>query len=103
MGTPMIFYLVSVAVSLYAAWLFSFRTYRMKYVNGDYRPTDERIVYPRVIYLLAFSVSFLPVVNTMIAVVFVIAAMVGRSCGYFCVKSWLLEEPGQKEKDDEKE
>ena len=43
MGTSTIFYLLSVLLSLYCAYLAAFRTYKMKYSLDTHKdePTDE--------------------------------------------------------------
>ena len=91
----MIFYLLSVLLSLYCAYLAAFRTYKMEYdlKTGEYEPTDERIVYPRFVYMLMVAVCFAPIANVVLCVVFMVASCVGRSTGDFYVKSWMLEKP----------
>ena len=99
MGTSTIFYLLSVLLSLYCAYLAAFRTYEMKFdaSKGDYVTTDERISYPRLIYILLIALSFAPIVNVMLCIVFFVLSLVGRSVGDFYVKSWLLDRPEDKE------
>ena len=98
MGTSMIFYLLSVLLSLYCAWLAAFRTYKMEYSVETHKdePTGERIVYPRIVYILMAAVCFAPVANAVLCVVFFVASLIGNLEGNFYVKSWLLEKPEDK-------
>jgi hypothetical protein len=100
MGTSTIFYLLSVLLSLYCAYLTAFRTYKMEFDTnkGDYVPTDERISYPRLVYILLIALSFAPFANVMLSIAFFVLSFAGRNVGDFYVKSWLLERPEEKEK-----
>lgn len=100
MGTSMIFYLLSVLLSVYCAYLVAFRMYKMKYSEetDEYEPTSERFVYPRVVYILIIALCFVPIVNVIICFVFFVMSIVGREVGDFYVKSWLLEKPEKKGK-----
>ena len=99
MGTCTIFYLLSVLLSLYCAYLAAFRTYKMKYSfeTNKYEPTIERIVYPRIVYILLVAVCFAPVANAVLCAVFLFISLMGHTLGDFYVKSWLLEKPEKKE------
>ena len=99
MGTSTIFYLLSVLLSLYCAWLASFRVYKMEYSRETHKiePTDERFVYPRLVYILITALCFAPIANVVLCVVFFVMSLVGRNVGDFYVKSWLLEKPEEKE------
>jgi len=101
MGTSTIFYLLSVLLSLYCAWLASFRVYKMEYSRETHKiePTDERFVYPRLVYILMVAVCFAPIANVALCIAFFIMSLVGHSCGDFYVKSWLLEKPEEKKKE----
>lgn len=101
MGTSTIFYLLSVLLSLYCAYLVAFRTYKMwnNLATHEYEPTDERIVYPRIVYILMVAVCFVPIGNVVLCLVFMAASVVGRKTGNFYVKSWLLEKPEKKEEE----
>lgn len=103
MGTSMIFYLLSVLLSLHCAYLMAFRTYKMEYSLDTHKdePTDERIVYPRIVYILMVAVCFAPIINAFFCVAFLFASFVGRDLGDFYVRSWLLEKPDGKEKETE--
>ncbi len=101
----MIFYLLSVLLSLYCAYLVAFRTYNAEYNlgAGEYEPTDERIVYPRIVYILMMAVCFAPIGNVVLCAVFFVVYLKGRSQGDFYVKSWLLEKPEKKEEEKEQD
>ena len=98
MGTSMIFYLLSVLLSLYCAYLMAFRTYKMEYSLDTHKdePTDECIVYPRIVYILMLAVCFAPIGNVVLCIVFFVTSFFGRLEGDFYVKSWLLEKPEDK-------
>ncbi len=101
MFTFSIFYWSSVVASLYAAYLICFCLCK---VDERGNKTDERIAVPRILYLLTFAVSFLPLLNllfgTIVIVISVIAYYVSEG---FYFKTWLLDKPNQKEKQKEKE
>lgn len=101
MGTSMIFYLASTALALYAAWLLAFRTYR----TDEYDcPTDERITFPNIVYILLFAFCFTPILNFIFFLVFIVAALAGRYLeSNFYVRSWLFDEPGQEEEDEKED
>ena len=105
MGTSTIFYLLSVLFSMYCAYQVAFRTYKAKYniETGEYGPTDERIVYPRFVYILLIALCFAPIGNVVLCAVFFVLSLVGRNVGDFYVKSWLLEKPEEKEKEMEQD
>jgi len=105
MGTSTIFYLLSVLLSLYCALLVAFRTYKMDYnlKTGKREPTDERFVYPRLVYILMTALCFAPIANVVLCIVFFVISIVGRYLGDFYVKSWLLEKPEEKKKEKEQD
>ena len=105
MGTSTIFYLLSVLLSLYCALLVAFRTYKMDYnlKTGKCEPTDERFVYPRLVYILMTALCFAPIANVVLCIVFFVISIVGRDLGDFYVKSWLLEKPEEKKKEKEQD
>ena len=94
----MIFYLLSVLLSLYCAYLAAFRTYKMEYnpKSEDWEETHRRIVHPRIVYILMVAVCFAPIGNVVLCIVFFVMSFVGRFVGDFYVKSWLLEKPEDK-------
>ena len=98
MDKTMIFYLISVALSLYMVWLLMFRTYKMEY--GDI--VDIRVRMPNIVYVLMFIVSFVPIANTIMFIIFVVASLIGRyGDKSFYVKSWLFDTLGEKEEKEE--
>ena len=105
MGISMIFYLLSVLLSLYCAYLAAFRTYKMEYSLKTHKVelTDERIVYPRIVYILMVAVCFAPIGNVALCIAFFVTSLIGHSCGDFYVKSWLLEKPEEKKKEKEQD
>jgi hypothetical protein len=98
MGMSAIFYLLSVLLSLYCAYLAAFRTYKMgrNLMTHKYEPIDERIVYPRIVYILLIALCFVPIGNVVLCFVFMVVSVAGRNTGDFYVKSWLLEKPEEK-------
>lgn len=90
----MIFYLLSALLSLYCVYLMAFRAYttKYKYDIGEYEPTDKRIVYPRIVYILMVAVCFIPIGNTVFCAVFFGVSLVAHQNGDLYVKSWLFEE-----------
>lgn len=94
----MIFYLTTVLLSLYALWLAIFRTYCTD-VYG--RPTTDRFRLPNIVYMMIFVVSFVPIANIFLFIVFVFISLVGRRDGDFYVKSWLFNTLGEKEEEEE--
>jgi predicted benzoate:H+ symporter BenE len=92
-----IFYWTDVALALYAAYLVCFCLYKVDLFGNK---TDERIYVPRIVYLLALGISFVPILNAVCALLVIGIAIVAYYNGedwYF--KSWLLERPGDKKKE----
>lgn len=79
-------------VSLYAAYLLVFRLYKLDY-HGN---MDENVVFPRVVYVLAFGISLLPMLNLFCVIMFLVFLALWHND--YAVKSWLFEKPKQKEK-----
>lgn len=86
------FYLLSLPFALYVAYLATWRTYKRDGFYGE--PSDERYLFPRIVYVLIWMVAFVPLVNLAVAVVLMSVFLVEPD---YCVKSWLLEKPGEKE------
>ncbi len=87
-----IFIVLCTAVSLYIAYLFSFRIYREDRWTGD----SSRVTFPRIIYLLVFVISFVPLLNLFFIITFVISMWMLDD--EYQIKSWLFEKPGEEEK-----
>ncbi|MBR6899742.1 MAG: hypothetical protein IKN29_05570 [Bacteroidales bacterium] len=91
MGTSIIVYILSVVASLYATYLLAYCLYDVPDSWEEREP--KRIVLPRIVYIGFMVMAFMPVVNTIALVFFVIMPQVGKSCGDFQIKSWLFEKP----------
>jgi len=99
MGTSTIVYILSVVASLYATYLLAYCLYD---VPSSYEKRDpKRIILPRIVYIGFMVMAFMPVVNTIFLIVFILMPLIGKSCGDFQIKSWLFEKPEMKA--DEKE
>ena len=92
----LLFYLLSLPFPLYVAWLATFCTYETDGIYGE--PTNERLVYPRIVYVFIWLVAFVPLVNIAAAIVFLALRWFVPDAYY--IKSWLLEKPGQKKKEE---
>lgn len=91
----LLFYLLSLPFPLYVAYLATFCTYKTDGISGE--PTDERTVYPRIVYVFIWLVAFVPLMNIAEAIMFL-------TLPWFCpdayyIKSWLLEKPGRKKEE----
>lgn len=84
MGT--IFYISSVVVSLYAAYLFAFKTYQVNYMDEK---THKKLVYPRICYILALFIIFIPFLNLLSAAGY----FLGIFLGMYWIDSWLFNKP----------
>lgn len=99
MSIPKIIYVVSILLSLYSVWLAMFHTYKMEY--GEV--TDIRVRMPNIIYVLMFIVSFVPIGNILMLIIFVVASLIGRYVDRsFYVKSWLFDTMSEKEDKEER-
>ena len=90
MGTSTIVYILSVVASLYATYLLAYRLYDVPEIE-ELEP--ERIVLPRIVYIAALIMAFIPLLNIIALVFFVVMPQAGKSCGDFQIKSWLFEKP----------
>ena len=86
-----IFIVSSVIISLYAAYLLAFRLYKVDY-RGD---LAGRVVFPRIVYMVALATAFVPMLNTAFVIVFMIFLMINSD--EYRVKSWLFEKPKMKD------
>jgi len=92
----LLFYLLSLPFPLYVAYLATFCTYK---TDGFYgKPTDERLVFPRIAYVFIWLVAFAPLMNHVAAILFLTFPWVESDV--YCIKSWLMEKPGQKRKEE---
>lgn len=91
----LLFYLLSLPFPLYVAYLATFCTYKTDGIYG--KPTDERLVYPRIVYVFIWLVAFVLLVNIAAAIVFLAHPWFDSDAYY--IKSWLLEKPGQKKEE----
>ena len=93
MSCSTVFYLASVVLSLYAAYLFTFKTYSTDY---DGKPI-KRMVCPNIIYLLVWMLTFVPIANVIISLVFAIMALMAMVNRDVYVDSWLFRKPKQEQ------
>lgn len=91
----LLFYLLSLPFPLYVAYLATFCTYETD-VYGE--PTDERRVYPRIVYVFIWLVAFTPLLNHAAAIMYI--TLPWFDSDVYCIKSWLMEKPGQKKKEE---
>ena len=99
MGTSSVFYWLSVAIALYAGYLLGFCLYKVDGRGRYARKTDERIYVPRIVYPLAVAVSFVPILNIILGMLVIIAAIFAYYINEdFYFRSWLFEKPKQREK-----
>lgn len=103
MDNGMLFYCASVAVSLYVAYIFSFRTYKLKDRYSGHPYVGERYTFPRIVYMLMIVACFLPLFNAFCCVLFITVATIGNVTDEFRIKSWLFEKPGDNRQEEEKE
>lgn len=91
----LLFYLLSLPFPLYVAYLATFCTYK----NGIYgKPTDERLVFPRIAYVFIWLAAFAPLINHVAAILFLTLPLFESDV--YCIKSWLMEKPDQKKKEE---
>ena len=95
MTTGSVIYWIGLAASLYAAYLICFCLCE---IDSSGNKTDNHIAVPRILYLLTFAVSFVPIVNFLFGIVVIIVSIIANyqeEDWYF--KSWLLDKPKQKD------
>lgn len=90
----LLFYLLSLPFPLYVAYLATFCTYKTD-IYG--KPTDERLVFPRIAYVFIWLVAFAQLLNLIAAIMFL--TLPWFDPGVYCIKSWLMEKPGQKKEE----
>jgi hypothetical protein len=91
MGTSTIVYILSVVASLYATYLLAYCLYDVP--DSWEKREPKRIILPRIVYICFMAMAFVPFVNTIALIFFVVMPQVGKSCGDFQIKSWLFEKP----------
>ncbi len=89
MSCSTVFYLASVVLSLYAAYLFTFKTYK---ADWDGNP-EKRLTCPNIIYLFVWLMTLLPILNAIACLVFAIMALIEMAVGDVYVDSWLFRKP----------
>ena len=91
MDAERIFYLSGIIVCGYAFWLLAFRTYKVDFFG---KPTGYRLLLPRVMYILAAIILFVPWLNIVAGTGFFAVALICTDDMY--VDSWLFRKPGEK-------
>lgn len=90
MATSIITYILSVVASLYANYLIAYCLYDVPYIESH---EPKRIIFPRIVYIVALIVTFIPMLNTFAVAVFIFAGLFFKACGDWQIKSWLFEKP----------
>lgn len=90
MGTSIIVYILSVVASLYATYLLAYCLYDVPY-SEKYEP--KRIILPRIAYIVALIVAFIPMLNIFAVIAFIVTSPFLKACGELQIKSWLFEKP----------
>lgn len=91
MATSTIIYILSVVASLYATYLLAYCLYDVP--DSWEKREPKRIILPRIVYIVALIVAFIPMLNIFAIIVFIFLSLLGKSCGAFQIKSWLFEKP----------
>ena len=86
----LIFYFLCVLVTLYAAYLFTFRMYKWDDMDEKF---GSQIVLPRIVYLIVFGCAFIPFVNIVLVVLFLIFLAAANED--VRIDSWLFKKPGE--------
>ena len=95
--TSPLFNILSILAALYAAYLLTFRTYEW---DGRKNKKGERMVFPRILYIVILVVVFTPIVN-IIATVFFLFAIPTMNRDELYVESWFFEKPNIRKKKNE--
>lgn len=101
MGTSTIIYILGVAASLYATYLIACCLYDVP--DHWEKREPKRITLPRIAYLAACVMVFVPIMNIFYPCVFALAAVMFKGFGDWQVKSWLFESPGDGKEEGKKE
>ena len=91
MGTSTIVYILSVVASLYATYLLAYCLYDVP--DSWEKREPKRIILPRIAYVVALIVAFVPLLNAFAVTVFSFAGLFFKTCGEWQIKSWLFEKP----------
>lgn len=91
METSTIVYILSVVASLYATYLLAYCLYDVP--DSWEKREPKRIVLPRIVYIVALIVPFIPVLNTFAFPAFILLSLLCKSFGDWQIKSWLFEKP----------
>jgi hypothetical protein len=79
-----------VVASLYATYLLAYCLYDVPYsLNRE----PERIILPRIVYITALIVAFVPMLNILAVIAFIVMGLLCKACGDWQIKSWLFEKP----------
>lgn len=90
MAASTIVYILSMVASLYATYLLAYCLYDVPY---SCKSEPERIVLPRIVYIVALIVAFIPMLNTFAVIAFIVMGVFFKACGEWQIKSWLFEKP----------
>lgn len=93
MAASTIIYILSVVASLYATYLLAYCLYDVPY-SEKYEP--KRIILPRIAYIAFLIVSFIPGLNFLFVLAFLIGAILFKATDQLQIKSWLFEKPDVK-------
>lgn len=93
-----VIYIIGLVVALYAIYLYAFCAYK-KDIIGD--PTSERLLFPRITYLLCLGLAFVPMANLIFGLTALLFPLFIRNEIYF--DSWLLKTPGEDRKKETEE
>ena len=77
--------------SLYATYLLAYCLYDVP--DSWEKREPKRIILPRIVYIVALIVAFLPFLNTFAVAVFIFACLFFKACDDWQIKSWLFEKP----------
>ena len=84
-------YILSVVASLYATYLLAYCLYDVP--DSWEKREPKRIILPRIAYVVALIVAFVPLLNAFAVTVFIFAGLFFKTCGEWQIKSWLFEKP----------
>lgn len=91
----LLFYVASTVLALFALHLLALKSYTRDWSGAEWK----RFTFPHIIYIVLFIFAFIPIVNTIAAIVILIYPFVEGDD--FKVDSWLYRKPGEKEEKEE--